>query len=346
MRPLSSRLTLAALALLVCAAAPVSAQSSATEEPTTGVWWQGMTSGGGLPPPPLLVDLPEGGLWLSSGPNGDSAVSAVRFSVPSSGVAERLTLRVREDSSTPALSFALCAPENEWTPPAERPGPFEERALPDCEAMLVEGAETPDGTAVEFALSGFGPGEEVDLVLTRLPDDTGSYLNVTFEKPVASDLRVGAPVSGGGFSPTPNEVGGGGESPASPGSSSAPSPGPSFTPSPASGGGGVRFDSPSGGGSFDTPASGLNVTPAPVAVPSAPADGGTGTTLQFVEGDGQEVASPVVNAIQDPWDAARYSALVMFGALCLWIAAIVSRRLAGGDMARERAFTLYRGSPP
>jgi hypothetical protein len=109
---------------------PASAQSAQDVE--SGVWWQLNQGGAGVAPPSVLVDIPDGGLWLNSGPNGDSALSAVRFSVAEGLVPEEVVLRIHQDSSTPALALALCAADKDWQPPEERPGPWAERAIPDC----------------------------------------------------------------------------------------------------------------------------------------------------------------------------------------------------------------------
>lgn len=309
-----------ALALILCVMAPgstVGAQSAG--EPESGVWWQFQTSGGGLPAPPVLVDLPDGGLWISSSPSGDQAVSAVRYKVRSGEVAESVTLRVRQDSSTPALAVALCPPKSAWSPPETRPGPWDDRAVPDCERRAFKGALSDDGVTVTFPLTGYGAGETVDLVLTRVPDDAQSYLSATFEKPLSGDLRTGAPVStGGGFAPASDFSG----------SSTVSDP---------------VADSFAAGGRSTAGFGGSPLPAAPAADdPSAdtPAEG-DGATDDSDEGE-SAVGVPI--AANSGWETSQKIAFGALALLLLAMAWILSKRLAVG--ASGPRVTLYKGAPP
>jgi hypothetical protein len=314
------RRMLLAAALLTAIGAPAGAQS--TDEPASGVWWQFKTRSGGVPTPPVVVDIPQGGLWLNSNPTGDQALSAVRFTVGSDALPQRLALRVRSNRSTPALAAVMCPAQKAWTPPAERPGPWEDRAVPDCGRGQIEG-RLVDGKELVFDLASFGPGDDVDLVLTRTPGDAQSHLDATFEKPVAADLQLGSVVSAGsGFA---------GGNPSSNGSPN--DVGASFDAGPA----GSGFSAPSsaefGGGPPGLPeAVGRSDDGGAVASPTGPA--------------GRAVGAGRANAVQDAWDAARFTALAAFVVLCLWIAAILSRRLTAGSRSPGPSFTLYRGAPP
>lgn len=313
----SARMLVVCAVLLVGGPVPAGAQDTSGSDVQTGVWWMLQAGGAGLPPPPLLVDIPEGGLWLSSGPGGDQARSAVRFATGDADP-ELLVLRIHQDSSTPALAFAVCAAAEPWSPSVSRPGPWEERAEPDCESFRADGEVDESREEVQFDLSDLEAGDTVDLVLTRRPDDTSSYLHATFAAPEASDLQVGSPVgAGGAVVPGPA------------GSAALPA-----TAAPVASSPGFR----SGGGTTFTPP----VSTAPGMLPASPFDVGDGLA-----------AAPAPAVVDVPatapeaWDAARWVAAVALAVLMVWIAAILSRRMLGGAAAAGAPrFTLYRGAPP
>lgn len=317
------RLILVTAFLALVAGTPVGAQ--AADEPETGVWWQLNTGNGlGVPPPPLIVDVPDGGLWLSSSPGGDQARSALRVPTPDGKVPETLTLRVNSDSSTPALAMALCAVAEPWTVPDESPGPWDDRAKPDCDTFTANGIVAFDGASIDFALSGFDPGEDLDLVLTRVPDDPSTYVNATFLPPEPEDLRVGSPVGTGGFVPP---------STTTPPPQTAPNSVADFGSVPGVGGGFTpTFDAGGTGGDLTLPDD-------PGATPAAP-----NAPIADVGQDDELATAPA--AFDEPSDAARWVAFVVLIVLLAWIAAIVSRRMMGGAGPELPRFTIYRGAPP
>ena len=310
-----ARRTLTLLTVTACLlVSPTGAQSA--EEVESGVWWQLNQGSAGVAPAAVLADIPEGGLWLNSGPNGDTALSAVRFRVAEGHVPEEVVLRVHQDSST-APAVALCAPANNWEAPEDRPGPWEQRAIPDCDRFAAAGVVERD--VIRFPLPKSVPRDVVDLVLTRVPADTQSYVNVTFERPSASDLKTAAPVSAGGFTP-PVTV------------ETAPS--------------NERFTSSGGDSGVEL---GADASPFPG---TAAGDGEVPAGRTTSEGDGnsrsteasakRRVPSPAV--ITEAWDGGRRSALVMLVVLTAWIGAIARRRLVARPTTQR--FTLYGGDPP
>ncbi len=301
-------------ALVMAGPAAVHAQAPDRDEPMTGVWWQ-------LPAPApvgsLVAPMPEGGLWLNSWPVGDQAVSAVRFEVPSSAVAERLVLRIERDASAPALALAACPPVEPWFAPEEQPGSWDARPEPDCGKRQASGLLV-DGERVEFVLHGYRPGEAVDLVLTRLPGDDQTFIDVSFEAPQPVDLQTRSVVSPGGVVPNPTET-------------PSPTPAPDATPT-----GGAVVPAPA----RDWPGSAPPLLPGLLQGREGEAAAVTGSRMGTA-GDNHRALTVRVT----PRDAAHWTALVVFGVLALWIAAIVSRRLSGLDDGGPR-FTLYRGAPP
>lgn len=329
------------LLLVLCGllSAPAALAQAATS-PETGVWWQLRREGGGIAPPAALVDIPEGGLWLNSGPNGEQAVSALRFDVPRDAVAEGLTLRIHEDNSTPEPVMALCPPAEPWQPPDEPPGPWEQRAVADCERHATNGVVSEDGETVAFSLLGYGAGEDVDLVLTRVPDDSDTYLSVTFAAPVPADLQTREAVSGGGFVAPSND-------PVSPTTTTTPPPvaggSDTSTGSAPSGSAGPRSGSASGGFGGAGPALPPTSAP-PTAAPTTPL---ARDEQSASAGRQEDLAAEDVVTVEQGTSAATAVASVFLIGLAGWIALIVAHRVrAGRGAIRPPSYTLYKGTPP
>lgn len=346
------------------AAAPARTAAAPGGAPETGVWWQAAVQDG---TPQPTIEIPEGGLWLNSVPaptqdplpvslpvappttpelpaavpTGDQAVGALRFpAVGADRVPEVLSLKVHEDMSTPALQLAVCATKGTWQPPTATPGTYDKRAVADCDAFSATGFPSADGTTVDFRLTGY-PGGPVDLVLTRVGGDTMNYLNVTFEKPTVASLRYGSAVSSGGFVP-PTSSSGSGFSSGGGGTGTGFSPGTSGGGfSPENGG----FAPDIGAGGFDAGTSGPVDLGASADVPVEPGvDPASNEPTVADSGGAAQRAAQAAPAFESGSDAAKWAALVTFGLLATWIAAIVSRRLQGGG-GPGGGFTLYRGTP-
>lgn len=293
----------------------------AAGEPQTGVWSQA--------PVPATTSIPEGGLWLRTSPAGDTASSAVRFAVAGSEVATKLRLKIAGSRAVPGVRVALCATKGSWKPPASRPGPWADRAVPDCQARLIEGVLSPTGDALDFSFVDYGPGDDVDLVLTRRPDDAQTTEDLTFAKPAAADLTTVSTAAGAGPSPAPATGGSGGAgSPPQPVGGSAPAPSGGTEPF-AFTGGGV-------GGALSPPAA----PPADLGPAGGPA---AASALDAVEAAPRRTGA--VAARSRGRDGAWWAALAGFAVCAVWIAAILSRRVAG-DGPAAAGFTLYRGAPP
>ena len=330
MTSLPGRLTVLAGATLLAAVAAAPATASANTDPQTGVWWQ-------LSPAPATQQVPDGGLWLQTSPAGDTASSAVRFVVDDSSVAVTLRLKIASSNSAPASKIVMCNTNGPWAAPATSPGPWADRPLPDCTARLVNGALGADGQSVDFALSGYAPGQAVDLVLTRDPADTQTVEDVTFEKPAAADLVTRpAQSTPAGTDGSSSVAGGGGPAATLDGRSSSTLSSSGSLSTPPHGGSAAFALGPAPATNFSAAVGGPAASAAPAVAGTAAPSNGPITTPAVVR--------PHLTR-QDAHDAAWWTAFAAFAACALWMAAIVSRRLSGGR-ATTGTFTLYRGTPP
>lgn len=293
------------------------------DNPETGVWWR-LRPDNSTPRPPVLVDIPDQGLWLDSGPNGNQAQSAVRFRVSARVVPEALTLRVHEDASVPALRVSLCLAANAWVKPESSPGGWNSRAEPNCERYRANGIVQATGDAVVFSLTGAPTAAGVlDLVLTRAPDDQTSYQNVTFARPTIGDLELGSPVGLGVGLPAADTSFGGGASP------------------PPSSGGAAYSAAPSPF-AFGADAGGPLRTATSRAADEAP-----GLALESAASNAAASRSALRRRVIEPATeagAVRVAFLLVLGVLLTWMAAIASKRLATEQSATAATFTLYRGT--
>ena len=116
-------------------------------EPSTGVWWSAATNDATAP------EVPAGGLWVSSGPHHEEAVSALRFTVPAGVTPTGLVLHVHDQQSrlNPATVDA-CPPATAWTSPSTTPGPSADKPTADCAKQRVRGTLSADGTSVVLDL--------------------------------------------------------------------------------------------------------------------------------------------------------------------------------------------------
>jgi hypothetical protein len=140
-------------------------------------WWR---QGSPSPPPPTV---PPGGLWVSSSPAGDTAVSALRFELAPGESAPIVTLHVGHDDDPAGAGIAACRTAGPGWRPAQG-GAWSSRPAPDCAAGVVTGRLSADGSLMAFDLAPLAVGDTVDVVL--------------FAQPAANpvpDLGVGVPVA-------------------------------------------------------------------------------------------------------------------------------------------------------
>lgn len=323
MKRLGWRPTAVAMVLVSVAAVLLGTAHADSDNPETGVWWR-LRPDNSAPRPPVLADIPERGLWIDSGPNGNQAQSAVRFRIDAKAVPEALTLRVHEDASAPALRVSLCAAANAWAKPESSPGGWADRAEPNCTRYRTNGIVQPSGTDVVFSLAGAPVSAGVlDLVLTRAPDDQTSYLNATFARPELVDLALGSPISSGAGLPAPE-----------------PSVGDSVPPPLTSGG--LVDSGPPSPFAFDADVGGLlREATAPVV-----GDGASLSSASGAPGAAPPRAALSRRVIEPASEsgAVRVALLLVLGVLLTWMAAIASKRWSSEGSAAPAAFTLYRGT--
>jgi hypothetical protein len=247
-------------------------------------------------------------------------VSALRFDTPVDGVLTALTLRISSDRSTSPPALALCPPDRTWAPPSPSPGSWEERPKADCERAQLDGRFSDDGKTVVFGLNGFRASQFVDLVLTQQPAAAQGVIDISFEKPLMSDVALTSLTGAGVPSGASNHAVA--EQPAS------------SEPARASEG----LSAPPPLAEF---ASAERSSPAIALPDAAVASDGRGAT-PAVAADSPRAPDDAQG--QEPaWDTRRKVALAVLIALCVCITSVVSRRDVGGGAGRRSA-TIYRGS--
>ena len=181
--------------LLATALAVMLQPANAAEAEAVGWWWRAQT---GLvvdvPPPPTA---PAGGMVVSAGPDGPTAVGAVRFLLGSGEQARLLRLDVEGTLGTPTL--LACPSAVQWAP--VEAGRWEARPALACDLAQSPGVANEDGTAWSFDVSAFAVDGVLDVVV--LPDaPEGEVRPDAFEvrfAPLADDalsLAPPDPVSG------------------------------------------------------------------------------------------------------------------------------------------------------
>jgi len=212
-------LRLSALALTVTAALCLAAPgppASAVESVESGSWWAAQPDGKPLPTPP---QVPAHGLWVSTGPSGAQAISAVRFRLGDTESAPILTLHVHSSLPPSQLASAgigaplvvACPTTTTWQPVDA--GAWSARPQADCAAGVVGGALSADGTLMAFDLTTLVTkgGANVALLPGQLPSVVASPLplpapvnpgfDITFEPVDAGAVSV--------FTSRPESVGSG-----------------------------------------------------------------------------------------------------------------------------------------
>jgi len=198
-----SALALTAAAAL-CLAAP-GPPASAVEGVESGSWWAAQSDGKPLPPPP---QVPAHGLWVSTGPSGAQAISAVRFRLGATESAPILTLHVHSSLPPSQLASAgigpplvvACPTTATWQPVDA--GAWSARPQGDCAAGVVGGALSADGTLMAFDLTTLMRDGGVDVALLPgplpslvpapllLPAPLNPGFDITFEPVSAGAVAV------------------------------------------------------------------------------------------------------------------------------------------------------------
>ena len=144
--------------------------------PSAAGWWW-VAGGQGLP-----TTTPPGGLWVSQGPQGQVAVSALYLGAHGL-VGATLTLEVDQAIGTPSLR--ACPAAQPWIP--ESGGPLANAPEPACATSASGILKSP--TTVTFDLTPLGTQQGLDIVLLPDPNRPAPF-SVTFRPPTASTLAV------------------------------------------------------------------------------------------------------------------------------------------------------------
>lgn len=179
----------AALAMVLQPASP----AAAAEVPEVGWWWAGRPS----PTFPATVApapaVPDGGLYVGSGPGGDTGIAALRVPWPAGTENPVLNLVVADAIGTPAVD--ACPAGSDWEP--VEGGSWDQRPSPDCEGTWATGTASEDGTEISFDLSSFRADDGVlDVIVVPTSDPTAPAaptFSVAFEAPTA-DTFVFEPI--------------------------------------------------------------------------------------------------------------------------------------------------------
>lgn len=151
-------MALAALAMVV----GDSGRAGAVTALEVGSWWQGQPPSGGAPPPPQVA---KGGIWVSGGPAGPLAVSALRLTLEAGESAPVLTVAVAEltpPSSVLPPQIVACPAAGSWKPATA--GAWSDRPQANCAAGSVAGRLSMTGDAIGFDLTPLLSGSQVDVV--------------------------------------------------------------------------------------------------------------------------------------------------------------------------------------
>lgn len=184
--------------LLAALLAMMFAPARAADTEAVGWWWRAQA---GLvvevPPPP---NAPAGGMVVSAGPDGPTAVGAVRWILDPGEEARMLRLDVEGSLGTPTL--LACPSAIRWAP-AEA-GRWESRPTLACDLAQSSGLANEDGTAWSFDVTGFAQAGVLDVVV--LPDVPEGEV-----RPDAFEVRFAAPgddaLTVAPSSPEPDPVG-------------------------------------------------------------------------------------------------------------------------------------------
>jgi hypothetical protein len=190
------------LLLLVAAAGLVTLPAHAATLDAVGWWWRAQT---GLlvdvPPPP---NAPEGGLVVSAGPDGATAVAALRFGLGPDDQPVTLNLEVADSIGTPTV--LACPATLRWRP--VEAGRWDARPTVDCEQAQASGDPSEDGATWTFDVTGFATGSVLDVVL--LPDVVEgevrpSAFEISYAPPDEGALTLAPPPADPGPGPGPGE---------------------------------------------------------------------------------------------------------------------------------------------
>jgi hypothetical protein len=171
------------------------------DSPSAQGWWFRPQQAGtpvALPAPPVV---PDKGLYVAQGPNGENlAIAAVDYAV-SEPVASTLMLTVASGGAG-TVAITACPASSGFKP--VQAGAWSDAPGYNCTAAAVEGAVAADGKTVAFALTPdfvTAGGSAVQAVL--VPKPGSDPFQVPFEQPGDSSFTPGAGAGAGGADTSP-----------------------------------------------------------------------------------------------------------------------------------------------
>jgi hypothetical protein len=150
-------------------------------------------------------------LAVGNGPDGPTAVAALRFELAAQETNPVLTLQVARRFSGQTVKLVACPATSPWF--GVQAGKWPERPKSTCEAAVA--GQSTDGATWAFALAPVARGPQVDVVIQPGPGASEPF-EISFEAPTAGSLRTtpAAPAgdprapsefqSSGGFAPPPD----------------------------------------------------------------------------------------------------------------------------------------------
>lgn len=164
------------------------APAAAAELDRRGWWWRPQTGVIDVPPPP---GTPDGGLVVSRGPDGATAVAAVRYALRAGETPLQLRLDVADDLGGAGATIVACPAGTSWR--AADAGNWNNRPRPSCQRGQASGSAAADGTSWLFPVAALARDGVLDVVLA--PGEGSATFQLVFEAPTRASLttRTSAP---------------------------------------------------------------------------------------------------------------------------------------------------------
>lgn len=162
---------LGALAVLLIAAEGDAGSDARLDD--HGWWWAMQTGLVELPPP---SSVPEDGLYVANGAQGETAIAGVRYELDDDdALGATLVLEVAEEQGGDVAGIRACAAVARWR--GAQAGTWEHRPSSDCDAAEVSGERDEDGETWSFDLAPFVSDGVANLILEpgplEQPDEAG-----------------------------------------------------------------------------------------------------------------------------------------------------------------------------
>ena len=181
----------------------VGSPAGAVAPDEAGWWWRVQDLPVGVPVAPTTE---EGQLMVADAPDGETAITALRFTLAEGDTAPILTLKAANEVNGSGMKIVACPALTPWAPGDAQP--WDARPSANCAATQAVGSRADDGTWT-FALTGFSDGNSYDVVLQPAEPEAGAVRtlgSVTFEKPGPEAVTATPSSSSGDFTFEPAPV--------------------------------------------------------------------------------------------------------------------------------------------